>query len=132
MRAICGVMSARSPIMRCDTGSIRRNVSDAMAAPGARQQPLLELDQRRLHAAIAVRGKARDQLLHHGGFEGRVGRQHVAQTRRQQRSSFEIGHRFGVTRIKLHGAGTRHAPVAVSNVFDRARQMETALFSPDF
>ena len=33
MRAICGVVSARSPIMRWLTGSISRKVCSATAAP---------------------------------------------------------------------------------------------------
>ena len=33
MRTICGVMSARTAIMRCDSGSISRKVCFAMAAP---------------------------------------------------------------------------------------------------
>ena len=33
MRAICGVMSARTPIMRCEPGSIVRKVALAIAAP---------------------------------------------------------------------------------------------------
>ena len=33
MRAICGVMSARTPTMRCEPGSIVRKVAVAIAAP---------------------------------------------------------------------------------------------------
>ena len=39
MRAICGVMSARTPIMRCEAGSISRKVSDAVAAPAPDSSP---------------------------------------------------------------------------------------------
>ena len=39
MRAICGVMSARTPIIRWETGSISRNVSAVMAAPGPLNSP---------------------------------------------------------------------------------------------
>jgi len=33
IRAICGVISARTPIMRCEIGSIMRKVAVAIAAP---------------------------------------------------------------------------------------------------
>jgi hypothetical protein len=48
---------ARSPIMRWLTGSISRKVWSETGRAGAGQQPLLELQQRRLHALVAVAAK---------------------------------------------------------------------------
>ena len=56
MRAICGVMSARTPIIRCEPGSIVRKVALAIAAPAPASSALLEFDKRRLDPLIAMGG----------------------------------------------------------------------------
>ena len=63
MRATCGVVSARRPIMRWLSGSIRRKVCSATAAPEPAEQAVLELQQRRLDALVAVRGEHVHQRL---------------------------------------------------------------------
>ena len=61
MRATCGVMSARTPSRRPDSGSTTLNVCSSRSRPRAGQQRIEMLDQRRLHQAIAVRAKVVEQ-----------------------------------------------------------------------
>ena len=49
MRATCGVVSARKPSIRPDSGSTRLERDEVEVAPGAGQQRVEELDERRLH-----------------------------------------------------------------------------------
>ncbi len=60
MRATCGVMSARTPSSRPDSGSTTLNVCRSRSRAAAGQQRVEVLDQRRLHQAVAVaRGNGR-------------------------------------------------------------------------
>ena len=61
MRATCGVMSARTPSRRPDSGSTTLNVCRSRSRAGAGQQRIEMLDQRRLHEPVAVRAKVVEQ-----------------------------------------------------------------------
>ena len=73
MRPTCGVMSARTPIMRCYTGSIRRKVSEAIAAPMPDSSASSNSISWWLDPLIAPGGEAGHQALHHRGLERGIG-----------------------------------------------------------
>ena len=60
--------------------------------PGAREQCLLEFDERRLDPLIAMRRQARHQPRHDGGLEFRLGRQQIVHAGRQQRRMSCLAH----------------------------------------
>ena len=66
IRATCGVMSARTPIMRCEIGSIVRNVSFAIAVPAlsSHVRPALVLAERE---SRALQETTRNQDVTRGG-----------------------------------------------------------------
>ena len=51
---------------------------------GGLQEPVLELDQRRLDPLVAARGEGGDQALDRRRLEARIGRQEIAQALRQE------------------------------------------------
>ena len=59
---------------------------------GARQQGLLELDERRLHPLVAVRGKHSGQPRGDLGLDLRLGRQQIVEAGRQQRRVEDVIH----------------------------------------
>ncbi len=64
--------------------------------PGAREQRLLELDERRLDPLVAMRGQCRHQLRHNPRFDFGLGRQQIVHAGRQQ----------GGVRCLAHNAGS--------------------------
>jgi hypothetical protein len=60
---------------------------------GIGEQALLEFDQRRLDALIAMRRERRHQALDDARLEVRFGRQHVAQACGEQGALGEFSHR---------------------------------------
>ena len=85
MRATCGVVSARRPIMRWLSGSISRKVCSATAAPVPASRLSANSSSGGFTRCVAVRGEHLHQRLDRCRLGLGVGRQQVAQAGGQQR-----------------------------------------------
>ena len=70
--------------MRCEIGIHQAEGLLGRRRAGAGEQAVLEFQQRRLDALIAVRGKDLHQRGDRGGLAFRIGRQQIGQAGRQQ------------------------------------------------
>ena len=77
MRATCGVMSARTPSKRPESGSIDLEGLQLEIAAGTRQQRIQMLDQRRLHEAVAVLAEVVEQRAPQALDPLRLGREDI-------------------------------------------------------
>ena len=77
MRATCGVVSARTPSMRPDSGSTILNVMRSRSRPVPVSSDSRILEQRRLHQPVAARAKMVEQRAPQRFDARRLGRQHV-------------------------------------------------------
>jgi hypothetical protein len=84
MRATCGVVSARSPIMRWLIGSISRKVWSATAAPEPASRLSSNSSSGGFHPLIAVAGEGLGQHLDQHRLPLRLGRQQVGEAGGQQ------------------------------------------------
>ncbi len=84
MRATCGVVSARKPSMRPDSGSTVLNVSRSRSRPVPVSSESRILDQRRLHQPVAARAEMVEQHAAQRLDARRLDGQHVLDRFREQ------------------------------------------------